>query len=252
MTKKHRDTAEWKAETSALEQLASSIATDAMWLKLDSYQKDMDAKIDKYSVVFVDAEAGTGKTTVAVRKGLELLRQHKVDKIHYVRFPDKRSQSLGFLAGNAEKEEGFMYPFYEALAECGLQKEAIPLLISREVIETSTDIHLRGRNLKNVFLIIDEAQNARDLSDLKLTLSRLHDHRGKGVIIGHSKQVDGRVELYTKHKLTAFQVNAFHFSRKPWAARAHLVNNYRGEISKWADRVEESLALLENLSEGEL
>lgn len=249
MAKKHKQNMEWKAETYALEQIADRSTTDKLYGKLDTYQLDMDRKIEDYSVVFVDAEAGTGKTTVAVRKGLELLRQGKVDKIHYVRFPDRRSLKLGFLAGNYEKEAGYMHPFYEAVAECGIQKEAVDTLIERGIIETSTDIHLRGRNMQGVFLIIDEAQNAQDLSDLKLVLTRLHDHRGKGVVIGHSKQTDSRVELYTKHRLNAFQVNAFHMTRKPWATRAHLLINYRGEISKWADRVEESLAMLEGMEE---
>jgi phosphate starvation-inducible protein PhoH len=205
--------------------------------------------IEDLSVVFTDAEAGTGKTAVAVRKGVELLRQGKISRIHYVRFPDKRSLKLGFLAGNYEKEAGYMYPFYEAMQDCGVQEEAVMRLITAKYIDTSTDIHLRGRNMRGTYLIIDEAQNAGDLTDLKLVLTRIHDHRGKAVVIGHSKQTDSRVELYTKHKLNAFQVNAFHFSRKPWAGRAHLRNNYRGEISKWADRVEESLVLIENMAE---
>lgn len=249
MVKKHKANMEWKAETYALEQLADRTSTDKLYARFDPLQKDMDTKIADHSVVFVDAEAGTGKTTIAVRKGLELLKQGKVDRIHYVRFPDKRSLKLGFLAGNDEKEAGYMHPFHEAMAECGLQKEAVEKLMERGIFETSTDIHLRGRNMKGVYLIIDEAQNAADLTDLKLVLTRVHDHRGKAVVIGHSKQTDSRVELYTKHRLNAFQVNAFHFSRKPWAARAHLTTNYRGEISKWADRVEESLVLLEGMED---
>lgn len=245
MTKKSKQASEDKEERQAIDQIMNTQATDTLWERFDSYQRDMDRAIDAHSVVFVDAEAGTGKTTIAIRKGLELLRQGHVQRIHYVRFPDRRSLKLGFLAGNYEKEAGYMHPFFEALNECGVQNEAATSLMAHDMLTTSTDIHLRGRNMKGTFLIIDEAQNAEDLGTLKLTLSRLHDHRGKGVVIGHSRQVDSRVELYTKHKLNAFQVTAFHFTRKPWATKAHLINNYRGEISKWADRVEESLAILE-------
>jgi len=246
MSKKHKRHMEEKVETLALEQIADRTETDKLYNKFDPYQREMDRKIEEYSVVFVDAEAGTGKTTVAVRKALEMLRQGKVNKIHYVRFPDKRGQKLGFLPGEKEdKEAVYMYPFYDAMAECGIQEAAVDKLIEKGIIELSTDINLRGRNLKGVFLIVDEAQNAEELGDLKLVLTRLHDHRGKGVVIGHSKQVDGRVRLYTKHRLTSFQIYRYHMTKKPWATTAHLMMNYRGEISKWADRVEESLPEIE-------
>jgi phosphate starvation-inducible protein PhoH len=248
--KKHKQAMEDRTEQRAIEQIADSTATDKLYSQLDADQRDFDKKLDQHSVVFVDAEAGTGKTAVAVRKAVEMLRQNKVSRIVYVRFPDKKGGSLGFLTGDkGAKESGYMVPFMQAMAKCGVQPEALGILASRNTIEMTTDMFLRGTNMEGTFLIIDEAQNATDLEALKTVLTRLHDHRGKGAVIGHTKQTDNRVEVYTKHKLTAFQVTAFHFLRKPWAARAYLRTNYRGEISKWADKVDESLILLEGMED---
>lgn len=251
MPNKHKQAMEWRAEESTMAQLADRTETDKLWNRMDSDQRDYDSKMESHSVVFVDAEAGTGKTTYAVRKALEMLRENKVNKIQYVRFPDRRAGKLGFLPGDLKdgKEAGFMVPFEQALYECGINQYALQKLVEKGKIEMTTDLFLRGTNLKGVFLIIDEAQNASELEDLKLVLTRLHDHKGRGVVIGHTRQTDNKVTLYTKHKLTAFQVTAFHFLRKSWAARGYLRTNYRGEISKWADRVEDSLVMLEGMNE---
>lgn len=230
----------------ALEQLMDCTASEELWNKLDSYQREYARKIEKHAVIFVDAPAGTGKTTVAVLVGLEMLRQGKVARIQYVRFVDGRSQKLGFLPGEQEdKERNLMLPFYEAMSECGIQPEAVDKLIEMGMVETSTDINLRGRNFKRTYLIIDEAQNAQNISDLQLVLTRLHDHSGKAIIIGHSGQEDGKVQKYTEHQLNAFQIYQYHMTKKQWATIAELKNNYRGVISQWADKVLDSLQELE-------
>src|SRR5690606_5893737 len=106
------------------ELLAGDDLLPRWWSRRDSYQKNYADSIDRYKMVLVDEKAGTSKTTIAVAKGLELLKAGEVDYIHYVRFPDKRALSLGFEPGNnKEKEHGYMFPFYEAMNECGVQDE---------------------------------------------------------------------------------------------------------------------------------
>jgi PhoH-like ATPase len=233
-------------EPSAYDCLASTEKPiQKLYKKLDNYQQNLKAAIEKYKLVFVDEPAGTGKTTITVMTGVDLLRANLVDKLIYVRFPSKRSERLGATPGDlAQKEAKYMLPFYEALTECGVQEEGISLLTFEGLIETMTDVKARGRNLKG-FIIIDEAQNAEDLEQLKLILTRIHDHRCRTVVIGHSGQTDSKVQKYGKNQLNAFQVYQAHMTKKPWAVCCQLFHNYRGELSQWADKVKESLKGLE-------
>lgn len=185
----------------------------------------------------LDGKAGTGKTTIAVMKAIEALQKNQVDSIRYVRFVDARTQKLGFIPGDpAEKQKVFMYPFFEAMEECGIQDIQVLNMISAGMIELSTDIYLRGGNMKRTFVIIDEAQNG-DIEDLKLVLTRPHD-TGKVLVIGHSKQVDRKLPKYGKEKLIPFQVYIRHMAKKHWTKVCTLEKDYRGAISQWADEVE--------------
>lgn len=215
------------------------------WHKADNHQMNYSNAIDFYKFVTVDAEAGTGKTTLAVMKALEALKSGKVDIIRYVRFVDQRTQKLGFIPGGVgmggEKEQGFMYPFFEALAECGVPEEYALRLIASRVIETSTDIHMRGRNMKRTFLIVDECQNG-DFDDMKVVFTRVDDAT-KTVAIGHSGQIDRKLRKVAG--FTPFQVYQRHMLKKPWAKLCQLTTNYRGEVSQWADKIEVTIAELE-------
>lgn len=214
---------------------------------MDEHQAKYCSAIEHYRMTLVDDPAGTSKTTIAVAMGLQLLKAGKVDYIHYVRFPDKRALSLGFEPGSTgahgEKERGYMHPFYEAMAECGLQPEFVAKMIDAHLIECSTDIHMRGRTLGKVFLIVDEAQNG-DIKALKLILTRIKDN-GKSVVIGHTGQTDNNLPKYGVHGFIPFEVYQLHMVKKHWATRCRLYTNYRGEVSQWADSVEITIQELE-------
>jgi phosphate starvation-inducible protein PhoH len=237
MSKPKLHVVETTKEDKAVAALMNAGHTDRLWKKLDVHQRAYVEAIRKHIVTFVDAAAGTGKTTVAVMEGLNMLRSGQVDQITYMRFPDPRSGNLGYLPGFVEdKVRPMMAPFYEALAECGLQPEVVAELCAKGTLEMVTDTYMRGRN-KRTYLIIDEAQNARSAVDLQLILTRLHDDRSRGIVIGHSEQVDGKVERYGTERLIAFQVYQQHMRKKSFTATVDLPNNYRGKVSQWADKI---------------
>ena len=203
--------------------------------KLDSNQKLMYESIidDKIKVVCVDAPAGTGKTYISVLASLELMNEGKVSKIHYIRFPDDRSLRLGYLPGDTyDKEHIYFHPLYSAFTEFGLYSESVDDMIRCEQLVVSTDISLRGTNIKNSVVIIDEAQNGH-LSDLKLVLTRVSDDC-KVILIGHSSQYDNFKGINDK----AFSRYIDHFIKKNWAVKVELTTNYRGKVSQWADLLE--------------
>ena len=229
---------QFNTEEKAINQLMNSKDRDKLYNRFDTYQKEYRQAFEIYKMVFVDEKAGTGKTVGAVIAGLEHLRQGKCKKIMYIRFPSKRGQKLGALPGGPdEKEAVYMFPFIEALNDCGLQTEAIEVLKAQGLIEMCTDISLRGRTLKDAFIIVDECQNATDLEELQLVLTRIKDSKSSSAIIGHSAQIDSNVKRYGKLKLNAFEVYQIHMTKKSWATKVKLVNNYRGVISQWADEV---------------
>lgn len=206
--------------------------------KMDVHQRKYTKNVRNHSVTFVDAASGTGKTTLALLVGMELLAKGSVGKIVYMRFPDDRLLKQGFLPGTPEqKAEKLFGPFYDACTELDIGEKQLAEMFSNGLLQTTTDLGLRGTNMKDIYLIIDEAQNAKTIDDLHLALTRLHDS-SKVVVIGHSGQQDNRkTETYTAAHLTPFQLYANHMSQKPWAAQCELLINYRGEISRWADQV---------------
>jgi phosphate starvation-inducible protein PhoH len=213
----------------------------------DEYQTKYMKTIETTPVTFTDAPSGTGKTTLAVNQGFEALRRGRSQRIVYIRFTDDRYLKQGFLPGTIEeKEANLFFPFFDALVELGVTEQAYKLLRQQEQILLTTDSAMRGRNLKYDFVIIDEAQNARSVDDLQLLLTRIHDEGGKAVVIGHSGQQDNKkgIELTPKLKLTPFQAYMYHMTKQPFAKKCELLHNYRGKISQWADKIQESLAEL--------
>lgn len=201
-------------------------------LAQQDYAKDMERK----KVVFNDSRAGTGKTSIAIHKALAMLIRGEVACIHYVRFPDKRSDQPGALPGTLEeKTEPYMQPFYEILYNVGLNPETILEMKKNGLIRTSTTAFVRGATWESTFMIADEAQNAT-IEDLRLVMTRLHD-KGKGVIIGHSGQIDNKLKRYGNDQLNPFEVFRQHMCKKAFAVAHFLHHDYRGEISRWADEI---------------
>lgn len=204
---------------------------DKFYKKLDSLQREMYIGIMEKPIVFCNSKAGTGKTTIAVMAGLELLEQATISHIMYIRFPDQLAQSLGYVPGTIiEKEEIYMGPFINACEELGIRKETLfnSYAVDERVI-MQTCIGDRGANFKNSLVILDEAQNA-SFKDLKLELTRLNN-TCKCVVIGH----DGQIDNNKGRQDHAFINYMNHFSKKDYCLAIELKRNYRGELSKYAD-----------------
>ena len=199
--------------------------------KLDGSQTKLYESIMDNLITCCNAKAGTGKTTVATMAAFDLLQKGIIDRIYYIRFPDKLMQSLGAFPGDKDEKENYYFqPFYQACEEIGLDQYHLDRdYIPQHTVNLDTVVTMRGVNLKSAAIIIDEAQNAC-FKDMKLILTRIHDDCHV-VIIGHTNQIDN--PEYVKEK--AFIYYMEHFSKQQWAKRVDLKTNYRGKISKWAD-----------------
>lgn len=198
---------------------------------LDGNQTNLYKSIEDNLITCCNARAGTGKTTVATLAAFDLLLKGIISKIYYIRFPDQLMQSLGAVPGELDQKEFYYFqPFYQACEEIDLdpfhlERDYIP----QGTVKLDTVVSMRGTNISDAAVIIDEAQNA-SFKDLKLVLTRMHDDCHIA-LIGHSDQIDNPNCVREK----AFIYYIEHMCKKQWAQRVDLKTNYRGKISNWAD-----------------
>ena len=150
-------------------------------------QRLMDA-IDAHSVVAALGPAGTGKTYLAIAKGVEALDENRVSRIVLTRPAVEAGESLGFLPGDLQdKLAPYLRPLYDALTE-RLGTKRLKALLAEGVIEIAPVAYMRGRTLNDCFVVIDEAQNCT-YGQLKMLLTRL-GWRSTMVLTGDPDQTD--------------------------------------------------------------
>jgi phosphate starvation-inducible PhoH-like protein len=143
---------------------------------------------DELGLVFGVGPAGTGKTFLAVAVGAAELKVGKRERLIVARPAVEAGEKLGFLPGtHEEKVDPYMLPIWDALNEC-LGAQEVDRRKERKEIEVAPLAFMRGRTLKNAFVIIDEAQNAT-VPQMKMVLTRLG--RGSRMIVtGDLSQTD--------------------------------------------------------------
>lgn len=200
-------------------------------LTLTDEQREVADNIFDRQLTIIEAEAGTGKTTVAVGCA-KLLRK----KANYV-FAPVNEKILGFLPGDIkEKEKVYLTPLLDALEEIGenintaiFDERLQPALNTAAWIHTKSHVYLRGSNYKNgITTIIDEAQNFT-LPELRKTLTRAKD--GKVIMIGNMKQCD------IDPRKSGFPAYIDLFRSKDYAGIFTLTQNFRGQLAKDADSI---------------
>ena len=143
---------------------------------------------DDLGLIFGVGPAGTGKTYLAVAVGAAELKAGKRERLIVARPAVEAGEKLGFLPGALEeKVDPYMLPIWDALNEC-LGAQEVDRRKERREIEVAPVAFMRGRTLKNAFVIIDEAQNAT-VPQMKMVLTRL----GRGsrmVVTGDPSQTD--------------------------------------------------------------
>lgn len=147
----------------------------------------------KAGLVFGTGPAGTGKTYLAVAAGVSELLSGARERLVVTRPAIEAGEKLGFLPGTAEEKlDPYMQPIWDALREF-LGQEQMERRIARGEIEVAPIAFMRGRTLKNAFVVVDEAQNTT-VQQMKMVLTRL-GRSSRMVVTGDPGQVDlGRGE----------------------------------------------------------
>ena len=191
------------------------------------------------TIVFCDAPAGTGKTTLAMGAANLLYHDKRYDMegIVYIVSP-YGEQKQGYLPGSiTEKSEVYYEPAYQAMIEVGLNTNVVVCSESMTAkkkgeayVKLLTHTYLRGTNLQKKVVILDESQNYT-VAELKKVLTRCHDSC-KVIVIGHTGQIDIRGG-------SGFQKYLEHFEGQERCAVCRLTTNHRGWLSTFADALEE-------------
>ena len=143
---------------------------------------------DQFDMVFGVGPAGTGKTLLAVAHGAAQLALGQIDRLVITRPAVEAGERLGFLPGDLnEKIDPYLMPIWDALRET-LGAKAFEKFREEQRIEVAPLAFMRGRTLRNSFVIVDEAQNA-SIPQMKMVLTRLGEG-SRMAISGDPSQVD--------------------------------------------------------------
>ena len=144
--------------------------------------------IEKHMVTIAIGPAGTGKTYLAVASAISALLSGEVMRIILARPAVEAGESLGFLPGDyEEKVKPYLRPLYDAIYEMLPQKK-IHNYMDNGIIEIAPLAFMRGRNLNDSFIILDEAQNTTHIQ-MKMFLTRMGEG-SRSVVTGDITQID--------------------------------------------------------------
>lgn len=132
--------------------------------------------------------AGTGKTFLGVAMAVKALKAREVSRIILTRPAIEAGERLGFLPGDIEeKVNPYMRPIYDALVAL-LGQENFEKYYEKGLIEVSPLAFMRGRNLDDAFVLLDEAQNTT-VDQMKMFLTRL-GMNCRACVCGDFTQID--------------------------------------------------------------
>lgn len=189
-------------------------------------------------ITFCDSKAGSGKTLVAVGVANLLVQYGMYDGIVYIVSPVQEEKS-GFLPGDADsKTRVYTAPLYDALYKLNInpntavnQESIMNQKNGTGYIDCISHLWLRGCNLDNKVVIIEEAQNCY-IDELKKILTRIAD-TSKTIVIGHQGQCD----LFRHPERSGFVPYIEHFKNESYATVCELKTNHRGVVSTHADEL---------------
>lgn len=223
--KRHKDLVDTVDNTISL---SISKTQDNVYNMFSNEQKDMFASIQDNIFTCCEANAGTGKTLVAVASMINLLANKEVDRVIYIQKVSQRFLQNGFLPGTMEeKTDALWLPFYDAMLTLGYWEGTVNSLIENDIITLTTDSNLRGVNFEKCGVILEESENLNE-ETIRLILTRCHDNCHI-VMIGDSKQKDN------KGRNDDFVAYGKYLASKHFGNEVHLTKNFRGRFSQAAE-----------------
>ena len=155
---------------------------------LNEEQKVAKAVILENKITVLKGGAGSGKSMVAAQTALDLLFTHQVERIILTRPAVTSGEEIGHLPGDKDAK---LAPYTAAIYDNMYRlynKEKIDNEILAGRIEVIPLAFMRGRNLSNCCVVVDEGQNITH-RQMELLLGRLCEG-SKMLICGDTAQID--------------------------------------------------------------
>ena len=148
---------------------------------------------------------------------IELKHTKSIEKIVLVKsVTTLKSEEIGFLKGTLEeKMEPFMYSFIKNFEKV-IGREMVEKLKNEKIIEILPIAYMRGVNIDNAIIIVDEVQNIT-IDNIRTILTRLGEN-SKMILLGDLKQIDQKnkydsaLMFLTKHFKNIDRVAVVEFS----------------------------------------
>lgn len=150
-----------------------------------------------FPLTILSGPAGTGKTYLSLAVGLQMVMEGKVRQVLLLRPQAFFDSEIGFLPGDEQsKIDPLMRPFYDNLEsilelngyDSDKIQEEITKLFATGKLRAESFAYIRGRNITNSFIILDEAQNATR-SQIQGAVTRA-GNKSRIVLCGDPEQVD--------------------------------------------------------------
>lgn len=172
--------------------------------------------------------AGTGKTYLASYLGYKEILEGtgQYDKLVYMRSAVP-TRNLGFLPGTEkEKVEVYEAPYIDIATELFGRGDSYEILKKKGIVHFNSTSFVRGINLRNAFVIVDECQNMT-YHELDSIITRLNENC-RIIFCGDMRQADlyknGLQDFYKVLKnMDEFDFIEF---QKEDIVRSELVKNY--------------------------
>jgi len=150
-------------------------------------------------LISIQSEAGFGKTHLALASALYLILEKKLfDKIYILKPTIEIGAKLGFLPGDIkEKLEPYTKYVFDLLQKLHKSRSANKIFVNpnddtprynNKKFEVLPLAFVRGMNIENAFVIIDETQNL-SRAEVRSVLTRMGEGV-KCVCLGDTSQVD--------------------------------------------------------------
>ena len=153
-------------------------------------QKKLVKEIKDKEMIICSGLPGTGKTYLSCAVALDLIKNNgKYKKIVIVKsVTTLKDEEIGFLKGSMkEKMEPFMYSFMHNFEKI-IGRYNTQTLRENGLIEEMPIAYMRGINIDNSIVIIDEAQNI-SVDNIRTIMTRLGEN-SKMIFLGDENQVD--------------------------------------------------------------
>ena len=178
-------------ESKTVKDQINEIITKRLRFKaLNESQKDFSRLILDNQITVGYGPAGTGKSYVSIFKALELiqLKSNNYNRIIIIKPIIEAEENLGYLPGTVkEKLEPYTQSSIDLIDKVIGKKKRIELE-ELEIVDTQALAFLRGRNIDNTILVMEESQNMSK-GQMKTLLTRIGED-SKFIISGDLDQSD--------------------------------------------------------------